>query len=401
MLADEINMVQGRQIHQVSFVRRPSSLFLSAMFVLMLFSFKAEAVSLGAYQEEKTPGTWEIKDYSSHITLFFGLTLKKMRPKPFSSFREFSQFYKNDIKKGDPAAGYMEQSVKAFFLNGGKVLYILPLKNKKAANFYWTASKSNKLKNIGIVAVPGYGALPSNLRDEFEKILVKHVNDSPGRFALLETPQGKEISQLRLKNRTDNGAKFGPWLRVGNPTTGAVVPPTGFIAGGIARTDLNRGIHKSPGGLEARLIGAVGTETEIPNSQEGAYNKPGINSFLIRPGQKLFIWGGKTYDPYGNYRYIAVARTARYLGSNIKAQIGKYMTFEAVNPYSLAKIKRTVSLYLERHRRNGMFAGASAQKSYFIKFETQGAKTYCILGFALVNPGEFVVIQFAVEGAEF
>ena len=52
--------------------------------------------------------------------------------------------------------------------------------------------------------------------------------------------------------KSQNGALYFPYLRSTNPATGdpISVPPSGFVAGVMAREDTNRGSLEGPAGYE-------------------------------------------------------------------------------------------------------------------------------------------------------
>ncbi|NKB18852.1 MAG: hypothetical protein HC770_14010 [Pseudanabaena sp. CRU_2_10] len=60
--------------------------------------------------------------------------------------------------------------------------------------------------------------------------------------------------------KSQNGAIYFPYLKSNDPLTGnpMELPPSGFVAGIYARTDLNRGVWKAPAGLETTILNATG-----------------------------------------------------------------------------------------------------------------------------------------------
>jgi len=81
-------------------------------------------------------------------------------------------------------------------------------------------------------------------------------------FLIADSPGGNEAAQVRpdlmeqtilgtsFSENQKNGAVFYPWTRVGNKLR----PPSGAIAGVMARTDAQRGVWKAPAGTEANLV---------------------------------------------------------------------------------------------------------------------------------------------------
>ena len=82
-----------------------------------------------------------------------------------------------------------------------------------------------------------------------------------------------------------NAAVYFPWIRVADPMKQNLLvdfPPSGAIAGVIARTDANRGIWKSPAGLEAS-VAAQGLTVRLNDSENGRLNPLGVNCLRSFP----------------------------------------------------------------------------------------------------------------------
>jgi hypothetical protein len=64
----------------------------------------------------------------------------------------------------------------------------------------------------------------------------------------------------RVIPKSENGALYFPYLISSNPNTGSPlsIPPSGFVAGVIAREDTNRGVWKAPAGYEALVQNTLG-----------------------------------------------------------------------------------------------------------------------------------------------
>ena len=90
------------------------------------------------------------------------------------------------------------------------------------------------------------------------RLLIGHAESRRSyRIAILDTPPNLEPGDVRaLKSLIDSSyaALYYPWIVVTNPLAGSdptepsqvAVPPSGFVAGIYARSDIQRGVFKAP-----------------------------------------------------------------------------------------------------------------------------------------------------------
>src|SRR5207247_5267998 len=63
----------------------------------------------------------------------------------------------------------------------------------------------------------------------------------------------------------------------------AAFPPSGAVAGVIARTDANRGVWKAPAGTDAGLGGLTGLTLNLTDGENGRLNPHGVNCLRSFP----------------------------------------------------------------------------------------------------------------------
>src|SRR5262249_59042384 len=95
-----------------------------------------------------------------------------------------------------------------------------------------------------------------------------------------------------------DGALYFPYLKTIDPITGDAVPqpPSGFVAGVMARTDATRGVWKAPAGPGApppHPTGGVGPG-EVADMRQGAPDPPGGDSRRPVSGRRARRWGART-----------------------------------------------------------------------------------------------------------
>jgi phage tail sheath protein FI len=206
-----------------------------------------------------------------------------------------------------------------------------------------------------------------------------------------------------------NAAIYYPWLQVTDLVTNtpSISPPSGFVAGIYAKTDTNRGVWKTPAGLETTLTGTLGVvQTGVmTDNQQGVLNNLGINclrGFLPEPP---VVWGGRTLA-YNNpalkaqWGYIAVRRMALFLEQTLYSQLN-WAIFEPNDKSLWDALTLSVSAFMLGLFRQGAFAGGTPSTAFLVQCDNttttqadiDNGKVNILVGFAPLKPAEFVVVQ--------
>ena len=93
--------------------------------------------------------------------------------------------------------------------------------------------------------------------DEAAGELVAHADRLRYRIAIVDPPPNQSISAVRAfrgKIDSTHAAFYHPWVEIldplapstGGPAPTIALPPSGFVAGIYARSDVNRGVSKAP-----------------------------------------------------------------------------------------------------------------------------------------------------------
>ncbi len=240
------------------------------------------------------------------------------------------------------------------------------------------------------------------------------------RFAILGAPRGAppfgagSVEEMSASVTSARGyaALYYPWLRV-PPATGntpILVPPMGHMAGILARTDTNRGVHKAPAGEEATVNGALGVERDMSDIDQGLLNLGqfagigGINVIRVfRPGGRPVVWGARTTATDRNWQYVNIRRLFLYLEESIEEGI-RWAVFEPNNLQLWQKLKRTISEFLMRAWRDGALFGAKAEEAFYVRidgtlnpFSEQALGRLNIeIGVRPTYPAEFIVVRIGI-----
>lgn len=107
------------------------------------------------------------------------------------------------------------------------------------------------------------------------------------------------IANVVAQTRTiDNNytATYWPWLSINNPTGNGLlwVPPSVVVGGVIAENDRLGGPWYAPAGLTRGIASAVGTATNLSQTQRNTLYEARVNPIANFPNSVIVIWGQKT-----------------------------------------------------------------------------------------------------------
>src|SRR5205814_2228372 len=102
-----------------------------------------------------------------------------------------------------------------------------------------------------------------------------------------------------------------PWLVMYDPLRPrgelvCAVPPSGHVAGVIARTDSTAGVHVAPANAEVRS--AVGATADVDSVIQSVLNPLHVNCIRTLAGYGLRVYGARTLSSDPSWRYVNVRR---------------------------------------------------------------------------------------------
>lgn len=201
------------------------------------------------------------------------------------------------------------------------------------------------------------------------------------------------------------GALYYPWLYVADPASnspGAIklVPPGGSVIGQYAQVDATRGIHKAPAGIATRIIGAVGVETKLTNTNLDDLNVGLVNAIRQMPGSGVVIMGARTLKNTSADKYVSTRRTLNYIR---KALIDgtRWAVFEPNDSTLWGGISTAIQQFLLALWQRGALRGGTAAEAFYVRCDSSnntpgdiaGGQVNIEVGVALQYPAEFVVIR--------
>jgi phage tail sheath protein FI len=269
-----------------------------------------------------------------------------------------------------------------------------------------------EVDDIAIVALPDGGAYEDfDLCVAAGNKLVGHAEALRYRFAVIDPPFNSSMTQIRnFRGQFDStyAAVYHPWLEIFDPTERSAqgapparlqLPPSGFITGIFARSDIQRGVFKAPANEE--ILGIVKFENNINKARQDVLNPAGgINALRFFEGRGNRVWGARTVSSDPEWTYVNVRRLFIYLEHSIDKGT-QWAVFEPNNERLWANVRNTIEDFLLVVWRTGALLGAKPEQAFFVRCDrttmTQNdldnGRLICLIGVAQTKPAEFVIFR--------
>ncbi|GAA0940223.1 MULTISPECIES: phage tail sheath C-terminal domain-containing protein [Streptomyces violaceusniger group] len=214
--------------------------------------------------------------------------------------------------------------------------------------------------------------------------------------------------------RSDHAALYFPHLRLTDPLTGRLraFPPSGALAGVMARTDGERGVWKAPAGTEARLAGVYSLAVQLTDRENGLLNPLGINCLRTFPVVGPLVWGARTLRGAdaldSEWKYVPVRRLALHIEESLRRGL-QWVVFEPNTEQLWQQIRLNASGYLHTLFEKGAFKGGTPRQAYFVKCDKDtttdediaNGVVNVVVGIAPVKPAEFVIVKIQQMAGQF
>lgn len=322
----------------------------------------------------------------------------------------------DDETKGAQTNTNLGNAVLGFFQNGGSECYVVDMGTETAGDINTGIDKLAKIEDIDIIAAPGI-VDPSTYT-----ALITQAADLRNRFAILDPPNKvDDIAKLKKGGAlrpADSiwGAFYYPRIQVApvlkkdkddvvaDPNKTFFAPPSGHIAGLYARTDTDRGVHKAP--ANAPLLGTLGVEDKITDSQQDGLNNDGVNIVRLF-SEGPVVWGARTIMVNDaadkTFRYISVRRLTTFIEQSLRVGL-RFAVFEPNNLALRQTITRSVRGFLDGVWRDGALFGATADEAYYVRFpdpfntdaERALGRLTLEVGIRVAPPAEFIIIRIGL-----
>ncbi|MGV9385762.1 phage tail sheath family protein [Nonomuraea sp. NPDC003707] len=313
-----------------------------------------------------------------------------------------------DAFGGYKASLSLPYAVRGFLENGGTSAYVVPIKDNGGVDGALDAL--TRLADVSMVCLPGV------VDPTVQTKLLAHCETMGDRFAVLDGAQDttplKADGALQkqrggLKSANGFGALYWPWIVIPDPaarpgtSVTVTVPPSGHVAGVMARCDGSVGVHKAPANETVR--GAVDLEYALNDAEQGSLNKAGINAIRRFPGRPPLVWGARTLTDGTQWRYVNVRRLVSYIEDSIIQGV-RWAVFAPNNTALWKGLERSITEFLTRVWEAGALFGATAKEAFYVRITEELnppavrslGQVIVEIGVAPTRPAEYVVLRIGL-----
>jgi uncharacterized protein len=256
---------------------------------------------------------------------------------------------------------------------------------------------------VSIVLCPA-AAADSSIHQAVAVEIQKHCAKMLYRVGIIESGPGQavaDVQQFRSQFSDTRLALYYPWITATSLAPGGgqiLLPPSGFIAGVCANTDITRGVHKAP--ANEVVLGALSLEVFINSRQQAVLNPIGINCIRFFPDRGYRVWGDRTLADDPQWKYLNVRRYFLFLEHSISNSTN-WVVFEPNGQRLWDNVVATVEDFLYNEWASGHLLGARPEQAYFVRCDlttmTQNdldnGRLVCLIGVAPLEPAEFVIFR--------
>lgn len=324
----------------------------------------------------------------------------------------------------EPSVFNFVAAVNGFYDNGGGKAYVYLM----GVQDIDTSIRENQADKLGLYAFDDVDDMAimaaPGLNTAQQREMLEHCETRKDRFAVLDGPIVSDGNMDIPASEKGFGAMYVPWVKITKPSwfvgnqdhievsgpnrrklqkaakNELYVPPSGHLAGIMARVDTERGVHKAP--ANELVMGITGLTQNINRIEQGQYNDRGINVVRQFKDRGIRVWGARTLatknDP--SWKYINVRRLFIMVEQSI--MIGSQWAVFEPNDHTLwKKLTRDVRAYLMRVWRSGALFGQTPEEAFYVKCDEETNPKYLIdagqvnvqVGICPVKPAEFVIFS--------
>lgn len=236
-----------------------------------------------------------------------------------------------------------------------------------------------------------------------QQALIDHCERRADRIAVLDPPCGRRVldvpSIVTWRRRFDStfAAMYAPWISVvdplAHPTRLRRLPPSGHIAGLMARTDAELGPWLSPANRLLRWAHA--TDTVLDEAWHGVLNDAGVDALRPQAGRGVAVLGARTIASDALWRFVATRRLFLLVERTLRVGLA-WTVFEPAGPSLDRVMAAAIDGLLEDLWQRGAFDGESPHAAYFVKTgeaDRRLGQVIVEIGIAVARPAEVILLQ--------
>ena len=273
----------------------------------------------------------------------------------------------------------------------------------------------DKVEIFNLLVIPGItdNGIWSTALAYCERKLAFFIMDPPKNVSadLTSGPAYTPIQNMlpTIPRASPNGAFYFPYLKTNDPLGGGIVeqPPSGYVAGVYARTDLRRGVWKAPAGLEASILNTSGVVDtgRMTDMRQGTVNDKGINVLRSFPGSGTVVWGARTVGTSSalqQWRYVPVRRMALFIEQTLMRNLG-WVVFEPNDEPLWTSIRVSIDNFMLSLFKQQAFQGRTPSEAFRVtcdrttttQEDIENGRVNIVVAFRPLKPAEFVIIKIA------
>ncbi len=153
-------------------------------------------------------------------------------------------------------------------------------------------------------------------------------------------------------------ALYYPWLEISDPLTGKkkLVPPTGAVAGCIARSDQKTDVWYAPAGIDrGRVFNVLSLAYNTSRGERDVLYSEGINVIASFPDTGINIWGQRTLQAQPSALDRINARRLMIYVEEAISQSSRFVVFEPNNSQTWRALVRLITPFLTNIKSKGGF----------------------------------------------
>lgn len=197
------------------------------------------------------------------------------------------------------------------------------------------------------------------------------------------------------------GGLYFPWITAPDPLRLAptrALPPSGYVAGLIANTDITIGVHKAP--ANADVSWAQDLTVPVNATTHGLLNDAGVNVIRGDFGRPIRVMGARTVSADPIFRFLNVRRLLCMIRAALCRSL-VWSVFEPNTPHTRSIIGAAIGRFLHQLWTQGALVGPSAPAAYQVVCDaTNNPPTTQAAGQLLVHialapsvPFEYVLLR--------
>jgi uncharacterized protein len=361
----------------------------------------------GVYVQEIPSGARAVTPVETGTAAILGPVPGNPAPALVSSAGELAAM----VGQPQPDGPFLPWAAEGFFANGGRRLLVVP--TDFAPDSFGTALAHLAARSdIALLLAPDLlnpSVVPGiSARKPIEARLVAHATEQRDKLLLLALPQS--VSSATDPAVTDGpqsafAACWHPWITARPGRMSRSIPPTGHIAGLIARTDQELGVHKAPANQIVRGLGEPPLAIAVSTARQEPFTTAGIN--LIRDlraqNRGVRAWGARTLSADPDWRYINVRRLAILVERSLARGLA-WAVFEPDDEPLWARLRASAEDFLFGLWRQGALAGDKPERAFFVRCDRTtmteadigAGRIVLLVGLAPLRPAEFLIIRLAL-----